>query len=55
MKCPKCNHPEGIYTEVEDFNPGSEYEWSYSYYWQCFNCNHYVSDFDDKFEYPEDY
>ncbi len=37
MKCPTCQGSEGAYREVEDFNPGSEYEWSYYDMWQCLN------------------
>lgn len=53
MICPKCNHPEGTYSEIEDFNPGHEPEWSYSYFWRCMNCNHWVSDCDDDFEHED--
>lgn len=54
MICPECNHPEGIYSEIEDFNPGNDVEWSYSVRWCCLNCSHFVSDYEDDFEYEEE-
>ena len=53
MICPSCHHPEGTYTEVEDFNPGFDPEWSYSYYWVCDKCQEYVSSYDERFEYED--
>jgi hypothetical protein len=54
MICPECNHPEGIYSEIEDFNPGNDVEWSYYYCWLCSACGEYISSYDDRFEYEEE-
>lgn len=43
------------FSEVETFQAGSEYEWSYSYHWCCDTCGEFVGQWSDKFEYPEDY
>jgi len=43
------------FSEVETFQAGDEYEWSYSYHWCCDTCGEYVSQMDETFEYPEDY
>jgi hypothetical protein len=41
------------YAEQEDYNPGSEYEWSMHYSWCCDTCMEYVSDADERFEWPD--
>lgn len=43
------------YSEVENFQAGGDPEWSYSSYWSCDTCGEYVSSYDEKFEYLEDW
>lgn len=54
MKCPECCCTEGTYREVEDFNPGSEPEWSYYELWMCDSCYCTVYDYEDSFEYGDE-
>lgn len=54
MKCPECGSTEGTYREVEDFNPGSEPEWSYYEYWACVRCDNTVYSYEDGFEYGDE-
>lgn len=55
MICPKCQQSDGAYSEIEDFNPGSEPEWSYYTSWQCYNkaCLNTVYSYEDDFVYGE--
>ncbi len=43
------------FAEGEDFNPGGDPEWSNFYSWSCDTCGEYVSDADERFEFPEGY
>lgn len=54
MICPNCGRKEGIYSEVEDFNPGNDPEWSYYTCWMCLNCHHTVYSYEENFKYEDE-
>lgn len=51
MICPNCGSTEGHYSNIEDFNPGSEPEWSYYECWTCYGCESSFYSYEDVFEY----
>ncbi len=51
MKCPECKSYSGTYSEIEDFNPGGDPEWSYWTYWQCDDCVYRMNQYEEGFEY----
>lgn len=54
MMCPNCASPEGNYSNIEDFNPGSDPEWSYYECWTCLDCGHTIYSYEDDFEYGDE-
>lgn len=54
QKCPECFSHEGEYREIEDFNPGSEYEWNFYTYWMCLRCHNTVYSYEEGFVYEDE-
>ena len=42
------------YSEQEDYNPGSEPEWSLHCSWSCDTCGEYISQCEDRFTWPDE-
>lgn len=58
MICPECDFDEGLYSDIEDFNPGADEfgqpEWSYYTCWMCLNCHHTVYSYEAEFKYEDE-
>lgn len=54
MICPNCGAEHGHYMSIEDFNPGSEPEWSYYEAWVCHICWHAMYSYEDGYIYEDE-
>lgn len=54
MICPNCKSTEGHYSNIEDFNPGNDPEWSYYEGWTCYGCESSLYSYQEGFEYEDE-
>ena len=54
MICPNCKSSEGHYSNIEDFNPCGDPEWSYYECWTCYGCESTIHSYENGYEYEDE-